>query len=84
MPSLIKLLNPVKAKEVVTGEIIQRQADGAYQVKIGGQILSIRSLVAERLAKNSQVIVVQTDQGRFIINKERIKDRQKTEVIING
>lgn len=84
MPSLTKLLNPVKTREVVTGEIVQRQADGAYQVKIGGQILLIRSLVDERLPKNSQVVIAQTDRGRFIINKERIKDRQKTEVIING
>lgn len=84
MSSLTRLLNPVKAREVVTGEIIQRQADGAYQVRIGGQVLSIRSLVAERLPKNSQVVIAQTDRGRFIINKERIKDRQKTEVIING
>lgn len=84
MSSLTKLLNPVKTREVATGEIIQRQSDGAYQVKIGNQTLSIRSLVTGPLPKNTQVVVVRTDQGRFIINKERIKDRQKLEVIIDG
>lgn len=84
MPSLIKLLNPVKTKEVDTGEIIRCQADGMYQVKIGKQILSVRSLITERLLKSTQVVVVQTDKGPFIINKERIKDRQRLEVIING
>ena len=84
MPSLIKLLSPVKAKEVDTGEIIQRQADGMYQVKIGRQTLSMRSLIIEKLSKGTQVVVVQTDKGPFIINKERIKDRQKLEVIIDG
>lgn len=84
MPSLIKLLSPIKTKEVDTGEIIQRQADGMYQVKIGRQILLMRSLITERLSKSTQVVVVQTDKGPFIINKERIKDRQKLEVIING
>lgn len=84
MPSLTKLLNPIKTKEVSTGEIIQRQADGMYQVKIGRQTLTVRSLIPERLSKSAQVVVVQTERGVFIINKERIKDRQKLEVIING
>ena len=84
MPSLIRLLSVAKDKEVIVGEVVQRQTDKVYQVKIGNQILSVRSLVSERLPKNSQVIVVKTDEGLYITNKERIKDRQKLEVTIDG
>jgi hypothetical protein len=84
MPSLKKLLSFGKDKEVITGEIIQRQTDRMYQVKIGKRVLSMQSLVSERLPRNSQVVVVKTDEGYYITNKEQIKDRQKREVTISG
>jgi membrane protein implicated in regulation of membrane protease activity len=68
----------------MTGEVVQRRASGMYQVKIGRRVLSVQSLVVERLPKNSQVVVVQIDKGLYIINKEHIKDRELLEVIING
>ena len=83
MPGLIKLL-AVKSREVLTGEIIQRQTDKIYQVKIGRRVLSMQSLVPERLSRNSRVVVVKTDTGFYITNKEQIKDRQKLEVVIDG
>jgi hypothetical protein len=81
---IIKLLAPVKGREVMTGEVVQRRTSGMYQVKIGRRVLPVQSLVVERLPKNSQVVVVQIDRGLYIINKEHIKDRQALEVIING
>lgn len=84
MPSLKKLLSFGKDKEVITGEIIQRQTDRMYQVKIGKRVLSMQSLVSERLPRNSQVVVVKTDEGYYITNKEQIKDRQKREITISG
>lgn len=84
MSGIIKLLAPVKGREVMTGEVVQRRASGMYQVKIGRRVLSVQSLVVERLPKNSQVVVVQIDKGLYIINKEHIKDRELLEVIING
>lgn len=84
MPSLTKLISGVKSKEVFIGEIIQRQANSMYQVKMGNRILSMQSLVQGRLSCNSQVVVVKTDAGYCIVNKEQIKDRQPLEVIING
>jgi membrane protein implicated in regulation of membrane protease activity len=81
---IIKLLAPVKGREVMTGEVVQRRTSGMYQVKIGRRTLPVQSLVVERLPKNSQVVVVQIDRGLYIINKEHIKDRQALEVIING
>lgn len=84
MPSLKKLLFFGKDKEVITGEVIQRQTDRMYQVKIGKRVLSMQSLVSERLPRNSQVVVVKTDEGYYITNKEQIKDRQKREVTISG
>ena len=80
----MKILSFAKDREVVTGEIVRRQADGMYQVKIGRRVLPVRSLVVGRLPKNLQVVVVQTDKGFYIINRECIKDRQKLEVIIDG
>ena len=84
MSGVIKLLAPVKGREVMTGEIVQRRTSGMYQVKIGRRTLPVQSLVVERLPKNSQVVVVQIDRGLYIINKEHIKDRQALEVAING
>lgn len=84
MSGIIKLLAPVKGREVMTGEVVQRRTSGMYQVKIGRRVLPVQSLVVERLPKNSQVVVVQIDRGLYIINKEHIKDRQALEVIING
>jgi hypothetical protein len=84
MPSLKKLLSFDRDKEVITGEVIQRQTDRMYQVKIGKRVLSMQSLVSERLPRNSQVVVVKTDEGYYITNKEQIKDRQKREVTISG
>lgn len=84
MPNLIKLLNPNEDKEVTTGEIVQCKPDGVYQVKIGTRTLPVRSLVSERLSKNSQVVVVQTNRGLYIINKDYVKDRQIVEVVIDG
>ncbi|MCK4542167.1 MAG: hypothetical protein KAU17_08040 [Spirochaetales bacterium] len=83
MSSLKKLLAPSK-KEVLVGEIVQRQLGDIYKVKIGKRTLSVRSLVAERLSKSSQVVVVKTADGLFITNKEQIKDRRKLEVTIDG
>jgi membrane protein implicated in regulation of membrane protease activity len=84
MSGIINLLVPVKGREVITGEVVQRRTKGMYQVKIGRRILPVQSLVVERLPKNSQVVVVQIDRNLYIINKEHIKDRQALEVIING
>lgn len=84
MSGIIKLLAPVKGREVMTGEVVQRRTSGMYQVKIGRRVLPVQSLVVERLPKNSQVVVVQIDRGLYIINKEHIKDRQALEVIVNG
>ena len=84
MPSLIKLLTAVKGKEIFTGEVIQRQTDKMYQVKIGKRILLVQSLVSGQLSRNSQVVVVKTDTGLYITNKERIKDRQILGVTIDG
>ena len=83
MPSLKKLLS-VDDKEVTTGEVIQRQSGGMYQVKIGNRTLSMQSLLPERLPRNSQVVIVKTDVGFYITNKEKIKDRRKLEVFIDG
>ncbi len=84
MPSLTKLISGVKRKEVLTGEIVQRQKKSMYQVKIGNRTLLMQSLVQGRLSCNSQVLVVKTDAGYCIVNKEQIKDRQPLEVVVNG
>lgn len=84
MSSLTKLLSTNK-NNVLTGEIIQRQTDKMYRVKIGNRILSMQSLAPESaLPRHSQVVVVKTNAGFYITNKEQIKDRQKIEVAIDG
>lgn len=84
MSSLTKLLS-IDKNNVLTGEIIQRQTDKMYQVKIGKRILSVQSLVPdEALPRHSRVVIIKTDTGFYITNKEQIKDRQKLEVTIDG
>jgi hypothetical protein len=84
MPSLTKLL-AIDKNNVLTGEIIQRQTDKMYRVKIGNRILSVQSLASgEALPRHSQVVVIKTDAGFYITNKKQIKDRQKIEVTIDG
>lgn len=84
MPSITKLLSANKDQEILIGEVVQRQSDNSYQIKIGTRLIIVKSLISERLPINSQVIVIKTDTGYYITNKENIKSRQKIEVIKDG
>jgi len=83
MSSLLELLSS-DTKQVLTGSIQNRQANGRYRVDVEGKTITVRSLAGSVLSKGSKVIVVQVQGEYYITNKEMVKDRQPLRVAISG
>lgn len=83
MPGLMKLLI-VGKKETYTGEVIEKQTGGYYQVRVGAQIWKVKSAVSETMAIGTRVVVIRTDEGTFIVGVENIKIRKRLEVVVDG
>ena len=83
MPGILKIF-AVARKNVTSGEILNRQADNMFNVKIGSRTLKIKSAVSEPLDIGTRVVVAKTDEGRFIVGAGDIQNRGRQEVAIDG
>lgn len=83
MSGLLKVL-AIKKRDVKTGTVTARQANGYYQIRTGGRTMKIKSAMNEALPVGAGVVVTDTEDGSFIIAREKMKSRSQKEVTING
>lgn len=83
MAGLIKLL-AVKKRDVDTGLIKSRLADGRYSVNVHGRSVRATSAISGDLVPNDRVVVADSAEGPSIIGKEDAVSRDITEVVVDG
>jgi hypothetical protein len=83
MPGILELL-VLPEREVTSGEVLSRKANGFYQVKIADRILSIKTAVPQTLNVGARVVVADTAEGKYIVAAGSLQNRQQQEVIIDG
>lgn len=84
MPTLKSLIVDKGSRDSVTGEILSNQGNGLYMVKAAGIDRVVRSAVADVFEVGSRVVLSLTDEGTYIVGKEKIRQRLRKEVRVDG
>lgn len=83
MQSLKKILSSQVERQKV-GEVIARNVDGSYTVRIGTRELKLKNATNTTLNLGSQVVVARTDEGMFIVGESRYRSQKIVEIMTNG
>lgn len=70
--------------QVQTGEVLSMDENQYYLVRVGERQIKIKSTVPGQMNIGSRVILTETDEGIFIIAKDKIRDRSQNVLIITG
>jgi len=77
------MLAPAPERKVLSGEVINKNANNTYNVSIGGRILIVRS-TDTAIKKGTRVVINKADEGYYIITTEKRRTRNLQTVIVNG
>jgi len=80
-----ELFKTASSYPIMTGIIDSIEGNDTYQVDIGGSLYRIKAATPLDIAPNEQVIVINTELGKYIVSKTyKSKSMTQKELTITG
>ena len=84
MRSIRSLILGTQKKSSITGEILTNQGGSLYMVKANGVDILARATAGISFVAGMRVVLSMTDAGAYIVGQEKIRQRDRSEVIVDG